>query len=149
LPTVFPFADQDVISGAVNVCQILAFYRGIYTPKAGSPAIDNGDPADGDGADIGAVGAGQADPNDQFGLLCSEADRALGTPPAVETRCLEPITINPSGTGGGTGGRGGHGFVCVCDAGSGNAAAPAFAVLAVLALYAARARPRRRRRRQP
>lgn len=142
LPTVFPFDDQKVVEGEVNICQILAFYRDIYTPGAGSPAVDHGDPADGPGGaavvDIGAIGAGADDPADQFGLLCDAADRVLAAPPTVETSCKQPIVIGGSGTGG-TGG-GGHGFVCVCDAGSGDAALPSLAAFAVLALCAARLR---------
>jgi hypothetical protein len=147
LPTVFPFSDDDVIAGTVNTCQILAFYRGLYTPGPGSPAIDRGDPADGAGTDIGAVGAGDADPNDLFGTLCAEADRALAAPPTVETACPTPITPGGGSGTGGTGGRGNHGFVCVCDTGSGDVAAPSLLALALLALYAAAFRPARRRRR--
>jgi len=62
LPTVFPFSDDDVLAGTINVCQILAFYRDIYTPKDGSPIIGAGDPADGAGNNIGAIGAGTGDP---------------------------------------------------------------------------------------
>jgi hypothetical protein len=143
LPTVFPFADEAVIAGDINVCQILAFYRGIYTPRADSPAVDHGDPADGTGTDIGAVGAGTGDGADLFGTLCAAPDRVLATLPAVETRCLEPIT-GGSGTGG-TGGRPGHGFVCVCDAGAGDRPFGPLAVLAALALLVGKIRPVRRR----
>ena len=51
--------------------QILGLYRGIYTPTVGSPLIDSGDPSDDTGGvrntDIGAVGAGNPHPDDQFG----------------------------------------------------------------------------------
>jgi hypothetical protein len=147
LPTVFPFSDDDLIAGNVNVCQILAFYRTLYTPKSTSPVIDMGDPADGIGVDIGAIGAGVEDPADQFGRLCSTADSALPAPPTVQTECPQPIV---PGGGTGTGGSGpppSHGFVCVCDAGAGDRFAPPLAVLALLALYAALLRPRRRRAR--
>jgi hypothetical protein len=67
----FPIADGDVWRRTVTVSQILSFYRQIYTPAAGSPLIDNGDPSDDTGGardtDIGAVGAGNPDPNDKFG----------------------------------------------------------------------------------
>jgi hypothetical protein len=67
----FPIADGDVWRRTVTVSQILSFYRQIYTPAAGSPLIDNGDPSDDMGGvratDIGAVGAGNPDPNDKFG----------------------------------------------------------------------------------
>ena len=38
-----------------------------YTPKPGSPLIDTGH--GGNGNDIGAVGAGAVNPDDQFGIL--------------------------------------------------------------------------------
>jgi hypothetical protein len=67
----FPIGDGDIWLRRVTVSQILALYRGIYTPAAGSPLIDAGDPADDTGGmrntDIGAVGAGTAHPDDQFG----------------------------------------------------------------------------------
>jgi len=61
----FPISDGDIWRRKFTVSQILALYRGIYTPATGSPLIDAG--AAGGGADIGAVGAGTADPADQFG----------------------------------------------------------------------------------
>jgi len=69
----FPFGDGDIWSRRVTVSQILAFYRGMYTPASGSPLIDHGDPGDDtDGArntDIGAVGAGNPHPDDRFGTF--------------------------------------------------------------------------------
>ena len=62
LPDKFPFSDEDVKSGKVTVSQILKFYRDAYTPADGSPLVDGGDPADGDGTDIGAVDAGKPAP---------------------------------------------------------------------------------------
>jgi hypothetical protein len=59
IPEKFPFEDEDVKSGKVTVSQILKFYRDAYTPAEGSPLIDAGDPADGEGTDIGAVDAGK------------------------------------------------------------------------------------------
>jgi len=67
LPTAFPFKDEEIKAGKVTVSQILAFFRKAYTPAAGSPLIDAGDPADGEGADIGAVGAGKPHEDDCFG----------------------------------------------------------------------------------
>src|SRR5499427_8074803 len=67
----FPIGDGDIWLRHVTVSQILSLYRGMYTPVAGSPLIDAGDPADDTGGarntDIGAVGAGNAHPDDQFG----------------------------------------------------------------------------------
>ncbi len=67
LPERFPFQDEDILSGRVTVAAMLARFREIYTPAAGSPLIDAGDPTDGPGADIGAVGAGAAHSEDLFG----------------------------------------------------------------------------------
>ena len=47
--------------------QVLELYRTRYTPLPGSPLIDSGH--GGNGNDIGAVGAGAANPDDQFGIL--------------------------------------------------------------------------------
>lgn len=58
IPTSFLFKDEDIKSGAVTVSKMLARYRELYTPAPGSPLIDAGDPADGEGTDIGAVDAG-------------------------------------------------------------------------------------------
>lgn len=67
LVKVFPFQDEDIKSGKVTVSQMLRGFRDRYTPVAGSPVIDAGDPADGPGTDIGAVGAGKDHPADRFG----------------------------------------------------------------------------------
>jgi hypothetical protein len=47
--------------------QVLQLYRTRYTPAVGSPLIDAGH--GGNGNDIGAVGAGLPNPDDQFGVL--------------------------------------------------------------------------------
>jgi len=142
LPTVFPFEDDDVIAGTVSVCQILAFYRQLYTPKAGSPLIGAGDPADGANINVGAVGGD--DPTDLFGRLCTASDTVLTTPPTLETTCTLPIVLGGgSGTGGTTGGN--RGFVCVCETGSGGPAAPSLLLVAALILCARARRPFRRR----
>jgi hypothetical protein len=62
IPTAFVFDDKDIKSGAVTVSKILAHYRDLYSPGPGSPLIDAGDPADGEGTDIGAVDAGKPAP---------------------------------------------------------------------------------------
>ena len=49
-----------------GVSEILQHYRGLYTPSAGSSLTDHGDPQDGAGVDIGAIGSGQDDPADLF-----------------------------------------------------------------------------------
>ena len=55
LPLEFPYKDEDVKTGKVTVSQILKFFREAYTPAEGSPLLQAGDPADGQGTDIGAV----------------------------------------------------------------------------------------------
>ena len=69
LPTDFPFKDEDIKTGKVTVSQMLAHFRKVYTPAEGSPLIDAGDPADGEGADIGAVGTGNPHKGDCFGRM--------------------------------------------------------------------------------
>jgi ferric-dicitrate binding protein FerR (iron transport regulator) len=59
IPTAFAFFDDDIKSGKVTVSRILAFYRDVYTPAPGSPLLHAGDPADGEGTDIGAVDSGK------------------------------------------------------------------------------------------
>ncbi len=65
----FPFSDDDIKARKIVVSKILATYRDSYTPAADSPLIGAGDPADGRGSYIGAVGAGTDAPNDHFGRL--------------------------------------------------------------------------------
>jgi hypothetical protein len=68
----FPFGDGDIWARRITVSQILAFYRGMYTPTTGSPLIDQGYPGDDTGTrntDIGAVGAGNPHPDDKFGTF--------------------------------------------------------------------------------
>lgn len=63
----FPWTDEQVAAGAITVSDMLAYFRAVYVPRAGSPLIDVGDPQDGSGADIGAIGAGNPNPDDRFG----------------------------------------------------------------------------------
>lgn len=67
LPKQFAFRDDDIRSRKVTVAQILANYREAYSPGEGSLLINAGDPADGVGSFIGAVGVGKDAPNDEFG----------------------------------------------------------------------------------
>ena len=50
----FPFNDADILAGTYTVSDILAYFRWVYAPRAGSPLIGAQDPQDGPG-DIGAV----------------------------------------------------------------------------------------------
>jgi hypothetical protein len=69
----FGLNESDVWNRVKTVSQVLAEYRNRYMPDAGSPLIDAGDPADGQGVDIGAVGAGKDDPADLFGKFGTTA----------------------------------------------------------------------------
>ena len=69
VPKKFPFGDDDIKARKVGVSKMLTFYRDAYTPGADSPLIGAGDPADGRGSYIGAVGAGANAPNDFFGRV--------------------------------------------------------------------------------
>jgi hypothetical protein len=66
-PLRFPFTDDEVRSRKVSVARILSFYRAAYTPDDSSPLLGAGDPADGTGSFIGAVGPGKNVPDDLFG----------------------------------------------------------------------------------
>jgi hypothetical protein len=62
----FPFTDAQIWSGAVTTADVLARYRALYAPRPGSPLLGHGDPADGPGSLIGAVGDGSST-GDTFG----------------------------------------------------------------------------------
>jgi len=49
--------------------RVLSHYRDLYRPAAGSPLINAGDPADGTGAAIGAIGPDTSNPVDLFGRI--------------------------------------------------------------------------------
>jgi hypothetical protein len=61
--------EGSIWSRTYGVSQLLADSRQLYTPAAGSPLVDKGDPADGAGNDIGAIGAGAANAADKFGRV--------------------------------------------------------------------------------
>ncbi len=64
------------------VSEILAAYRGRYTPTQGSAYIDSGDPVGGAGNDVGAVGAGGVNPFDRFGSFGQPGWTPPPTPPS-------------------------------------------------------------------
>lgn len=140
IPHSFPFDDEMVAMGAVSVCQILAFYRQAYMPADGSPLIDAGDPMEGAGNDIGAIGAGDANDVDKFGTLPCPGTQPLVADPGI-FKC-PAISI-----GGNLGGElPPPGITCVCDASAG---APGGALSGALGLaglvgYALLMRRRRR-----
>ena len=72
IPRAFPFSEDEIKSRKVGVSKILGLYRQAYTPAEGSPLIGAGDPADGVGTNIGAVGAAKPSDRDRFGRF--EAD---------------------------------------------------------------------------
>jgi hypothetical protein len=61
----FPFAPEDIWSRTKKVSDVLSAFRTMYSPAPGSPLIGAGDPQDGVGGNIGAIGNGE--PADQFG----------------------------------------------------------------------------------
>jgi hypothetical protein len=67
IPKRFPFDDDALRARKVTVAQVLAHYRTAYAPAEGSPLIGAGDPSDGAGSYIGAVGPGKDSPSDYFG----------------------------------------------------------------------------------
>jgi len=144
IPVTFPYSDDDIKAGNTTVCQILRFYRGIFSPGTGSPLVGAGDPADGTGNNIGAIG-GPPD-QDLFGTLCASDD--VGTPSLGSSAYVCPM-IMPTGTGGSTGGTGvapgGKGFVCVCAEGAGGPSAPTAMLALAIVVFVVRVRAARRR----
>jgi len=65
----FDLDEVGVWKRTITVRDVLTHYRMLYTPAAGSPVIDAGDPAGGSGNDIGAVGAGDVNAGDHFGVF--------------------------------------------------------------------------------
>lgn len=65
----FDLDEVGVWKRTLTVPTILGVYRMRYSPQAGSPVIDAGDPAGGSGNDIGAVGAGEPNVDDRFGVF--------------------------------------------------------------------------------
>ncbi len=68
-PRYVTLSRADIWNRVLTLKQILQTYRQYYLPATGSPLIDAGDPAGGTGNDIGAVGAGVANPADRFGVF--------------------------------------------------------------------------------
>jgi Bacterial Ig domain len=81
----YPIDEGDVWAGRMKVSAVLAHFRKQYMPKAGSPLVDKGDPADGHAGsmvDIGAIegDSGTPRPDDLFGKFGTSADKQ---PPTV------------------------------------------------------------------
>jgi MYXO-CTERM domain-containing protein len=137
IPILFPYSDDDIKAGTATVCQMLAYYRSVFAPAAGSALLGAGDPADGGGNNIGAVGGA----DDSFGKLCPSGDVGAPNLNAVTFTCpeLPPPDPDPDPI------PGGHGFVCVCEVAA--APSPGGGALALLAAGALLVRARRRTRR--
>ena len=95
-PTVlpFPFAPEDIWTRTKKVSDVLSTYRSMYTPAPGSPLLGAGDPQDGAGGNIGAIGNGES--GDQFGLFGTSGG---GTPGPVSVG-VSPgsVTVQPGAT---------------------------------------------------
>jgi hypothetical protein len=87
--TAFPYNDTDILAGRVTVSQMIREFFDRYTPAAGSPLIDAGDPADGAGIDIGAVETGNAAINKDEGR--SRPSQGVG----AESRVALMVSPNP------------------------------------------------------
>ncbi|HXI58086.1 MAG TPA: hypothetical protein VNO55_18600, partial [Polyangia bacterium] len=62
---VYPFSRADIWARKAKVSLMLQYFANYYRPASGSPLTDAGDPADGDGTDVGAVDSGK--PNSKYG----------------------------------------------------------------------------------
>jgi hypothetical protein len=74
--------------GTCATRDVLAHYREVYRPAANSPLIGAGDPADGVGTAIGAVGPDDSNPVDLFGRV--------GSAPTPEPDTVPPVLSTPS-----------------------------------------------------
>src|SRR5262249_40467260 len=90
-PTVlpFPFRPEDIWSRTKKVSDVLGMYRSMDSPAAGSRLIGAGDPQDGPGGNIGAVGNGE--PTDQFGLFGGGSSTPAA--PVIASFTATPATI--------------------------------------------------------
>ena len=147
IPRAFPFAESEVVGRQTTVCQILAYYRKVYTPVASAGMLGAGDPADGAHNSIGAIGVGADDALDLFGRAASCDPNDIGHPSTDPS--LYKCTAVPASGGGGTtvDPNASHGFMCVCDAGASHQGATPLLPIFALAGVALAARPRRRGRR--
>jgi hypothetical protein len=92
----FPWTDDAILAGTVTVHDMLTYFRSVYAPRAGSPLIDAGDPQDGAGADIGAIGAGAANENDHFGDLPAGIPAATQLASDAGVAGVAPSSSRPS-----------------------------------------------------
>jgi len=138
IPRDLPYSEDDLLSGATTPAHILAYYRQVYAPAPGSPLIDSGDPQEGPGNDIGAVGAGAPNDLDKFGTLGDPSD--IGHPTLNDNvySCthvaLAPGVLPPGG-----------GITCVCNLQSGRTSSRDLALALGMAIPIVVHRRRRRR----
>ena len=96
-PTVlpFPFAPEDIWTRTKKVSDVLSTYRSMYTPAPGSPLLGAGDPQDGLGGNIGAIGNGES--ADQFGMFGTSGGGGL---PGQVNVGISPasVTVQPGAT---------------------------------------------------
>jgi hypothetical protein len=147
IPRRFPFDEATIVAGTTTVCQVLAYYRQVYAPAAGSAMVGAGDPADGAGNFIGAIGPGGGAPGDLFGQapFCDPSD--VGHPDtSADIFTCKSVGLQASGTGGTKVVNPNHGFQCVCDAGGapGDGGAP-WGLLGAAGVAIAACKTRRRR----
>jgi len=76
--------------GTCGIRQVLAHYRELYRPAAGSPLINAGDPGDGSGIAIGAVGPDDSQPSDLFGRMGASSPDT--TPPVLSAPVVSSLT---------------------------------------------------------
>lgn len=72
IPRAFPFSDDEIKARKIGLSTILTRHCEAYSPAEGSPLIGAGDPADGAGTNIGAVGAARPSDQDRFGRFGSK-----------------------------------------------------------------------------
>jgi hypothetical protein len=111
--------DEGAIwQGTQKVSQVLAIFRDRYTPRAGSPIIDAGDPADKDSqgrlADIGAVDVGGHD-QDKLGKFGDHTTNV--TPVETDAGAAKGGSGGGRGAGGSGGGKGAGGSAGIAGGG--------------------------------
>ncbi len=89
-PIPFPFLPEDIWNRTKTVSDVLSAYRLMYSPAPGSPLAGAGDPQDGPGGNIGAVGNGEA--ADQFGLFGGGGSTP---PPPPASPVISSFTATP------------------------------------------------------
>ncbi|HET6148183.1 MAG TPA: hypothetical protein VFH68_11685 [Polyangia bacterium] len=145
VPRSFPFMESEVISRQTTVCQILAYYRQVFTPVASAGMLGAGDPADGANNSIGAIGVGAADPADLFGRAPSCDATDIGNP-ATDASVFTCKPVPAGGSASPDDLMAAHGFQCVCELGAGRQdATPLIPILALAGVALAARRHSRSR----